>query len=230
MVSGRAVELIGDVGSCHMGDRNRALRLAWCGLEAGLDAVKFQLLTDAQLRGGNIGLDWDFLPTIRDQIDGLACRVFASAFDHAGVRFLAQHGFRDIKFAYSQWALFTELVKGSELAGFDRIYVSSDPMRPDARAMRLPRRDLRLLYCIPEYPVRYRVDFEGLFGGIRPRFDGFSSHCLGIEQDLEAVRAGARILEVHFTLDDPMIDCPDHGFALRPAQLKELVERVRALP
>ncbi len=79
------------------------------------------------------------------------------------------------------------------------------------------------LYCIPEYPVRYHVDFESIF----PRFDGFSSHCLGIEQDMNAVSAGAQVLEKHFTLDRDDIRCPDHNFALRPKMLEALCHRAK---
>ena len=206
------VEIIGDVGSCHMGQLDLALRLVSEGMDAGLDAVKFQLLTEAQLGGGNIKLDWHHLCDIRERFPGV--RVFASVFDYWGIQFLIKENFREIKFPYSQWWLFRTAAADGWLTQFDRIYVSTDVMRVVPRVFP----PVTWLYCIPEYPVRYVVDFEGLF----PRFHGFSDHTLGIEQTRRAIAAGARVIEKHFTVDSDRVSCPDHQFALRPERLREL--------
>lgn len=210
------MKIIGDPGSCHMGRLDLAKELIRVGAACGLNAVKFQLLTGTQTRGtGNIGLDWDYLPELMALGDNLGVEVFASVFDLDGILWLQRCHARSIKFAYSMPAL----VQPDLEQNFDLVYVSLDVMRP----LKHSGRNFISLYCIPEYPVRYVVDFEGIF----PRFDGFSSHCLGIEQDVRAAEAGARYLEKHFTLDRADIDCPDHHFALRPKKLEELCKRIK---
>lgn len=218
-----SVELIGDPGSCHMGQEPLARELIHLGRMVGLDAVKFQLLTPAQLGTGNVMLDWEIVADLAKQFSPF--RIYASVFNDAGIHFLASHGFRDIKFPYSQWTLFQEAVHAGWLRTFERVYVSTDVMR--VRPQGCP--GVRWLYCIPEYPVPYEVNFEGLFfeGILDGRFDGFSSHALGILQDVRAIRAGATIIEKHFTLDRLDIACPDHQFALRPHRLRKFVNAVR---
>ena len=214
------VEIIGDVGSCHMGQLDLAIRLVSEGAAAGLDAVKFQLPTEAQLGGGNIGLNWRDLCTVREQFPRV--RIFASVFSYWGIQFLTKENFREIKFPYSQWGLFCQCADYGWLSQFDLIYVSTDVMRPPWKSNgSVP--PVTWLYCIPHYPVQYVVDFEGLF----PRFHGFSDHTLGIEQTRRAVAAGARLIEKHFTVDSDRVRCPDHQFALRPERLRELCRTLR---
>ena len=144
--------------------------------------------------------------------------VLASVFSHKGVDFLGREGISSIKFPFSMVGLFRSL-SFETLTKFSQIYVSTDTTYDLFRIQRVST-----LYCISEYPVRFHIDWEGIF----PRFDGFSSHCLGIEQDVRAVQAGAKIIEKHFTLDSRNIHCPDHQFALRPSRLKEFVQQCRS--
>jgi len=209
------IKMIGDPGSCHMGNLHKAYDLIRAANDCGLDAVKFQLLTSKQCTGGNINLDWTYLPTLMDLGAKIGIEVFASVFDYTGAAWLKQCGAKSIKFSYSKSDLLNEnLIKNIALS-FDHVYVSHDTMTP-----KILLEKYISLYCIAEYPVKYLIDFEGLF----PRFDGFSSHTLGIKQDIVAINAGAKIIEKHFTLDDDYIQCPDHNFALRPAQLKQLCD------
>lgn len=224
-------KIIGDPGSCHMGRLEYAKELVRVGAGAGLNAVKFQLLTSAETKNGNIAMDWEWLPELMDLGDRLGVEVFASVFDRSGWDWLIKCGCKSVKLSYSQANKLSVYPHVSPLVNY---FVSEDVMSPpnkltpvllknpdeDSLEAKENRKAMRIirLYCIPEYPVRYMVDFEGLF----PRFDGFSSHCLGIEQDLRAVEAGAKYLEVHYTLDKEDISCPDHRFAKHPFRLEQL--------
>lgn len=212
----KAVTLIGDPGSCHMGKLEYAKELIDVAIEAGLDAVKFQLLGEAEIARGNIKLPWDWLLELRSYgMDG-GMEVFASVFSADGLTFLLEHAFSTVKIPYGKRRMLWEATVQEQLA-FRKIYVSTDIMTALP-----PLPGVKTLYCIAEYPVRYQIDWEGIF----PQFDGFSSHCLGIAQDIRAVEAGAMIIEKHFTLDRNDIDCPDYRFALTPKNLKRLVEGV----
>lgn len=203
------MKFIGDPGSCHLGSLEKAKELVKIGADCGLDAVKFQLLTQKEMTGGNIGMDWEWLPELIEDGKRLGVEVFASVFDKSGIEWMQRCLCRSIKFSHSQNS------KRLFCAAFDDHYVSGDIMNP------VPAPFIGL-YCIPEYPVPYQIDFEGLF----PMFNGFSSHCLGIEQDLRAIEFGAKIIEKHFQ-GDWHSPCPDGAFALKPHRLLELVRRGR---
>lgn len=78
-----------------------------------------------------------------------------------------------------------------------------------------PLESLNLL-TIPEMKKRYKISI------------GLSDHSLDpIIGPIIAVGLGARIIEKHFTLDKNLVG-PDHRFALEPAELKKMVEVIRA--
>ena len=206
--------VIAEVGSTHNGDLKLAKELVKIAYECGADAVKFQLLTDREVVGGNILLPWEWLPDLRhDKIE-----VFASVFSKEGILFLEKHKFKSIKFAYSQQELFKE----NQLYDFNMTYLSSGVNDIQYQPSLALCGNMINLFCIPCYPVLYDVNFDGIF----PRFDGWSSHALGIRQELKAVEAGATTLECHFkgTWDSP---CPDAKFAKSPKELTELCKKVK---
>ena len=202
------VKIIGDPGSCHMGDFSRAKELTQIAADSGCDAIKWQLFYGADVGPQNIALQYEFFPALVSFGEKLGLEVFASVWDTRGVQALRLCDCKSIKFAYSMQD--SALSHSISRQKFDTIYVSGDCNTGFEDGV-------TKLYCIPEYPVKYLIDFEGIF----PRFHGFSSHCLGIEQDMRAIDAGAKIVEKHFQLDD-VSHCPDGNFAIRPAQLKAL--------
>lgn len=203
-----------DPGSTHDGDLDKANALVKDALTMGANAIKFQLLAEKQLTGGNILLPWEYMPELIALGAEKGIEVFASVFDFAGLSYLMSIGCKSVKFAYSQAELLRD--SAASIPEDVKIYASYDVMSPHIceRAT--------TLYCIPEYPVRYPVNFDGLF----PRFDGFSSHCLGIQQEIEAVKAGAKYLEFHIKgdWDSPT---PDARFAKSYVEAMKLIDRIR---
>jgi sialic acid synthase SpsE len=217
-------QIILDPGSTHDGDRHKADRLIEIAADCGADAIKFQLLTDKEAKAGNIGMDWEWLPDLIALGKTKGIEVFASVFDRSGHEWLAKCGAQSVKYAYSQRDKATPVGQfGGIKTMIPRVYVSQGVMDKDPfSGPGWKFSGGKRLYCIPEYPVPYKIDFEGLF----PRFDGFSSHCLGIEQELAAAKAGAEILEFHFQ-GDWVSDTPDGRFAKTPAMTERLISRIR---
>jgi sialic acid synthase SpsE len=58
---------------------------------------------------------------------------------------------------------------------------------------------------------------------------GYSDHTLGIEAAVLSVALGARVIEKHFTLSKTQSDFRDHQLSAEPAELAELVRRVKAV-
>lgn len=90
-----------------------------------------------------------------------------------------------------------------------------------------------LLHCTSEYPAPAEHLNLGAIPLMRDRYPfvtiGYSNHFAGISMPLVAYVLGARIIEVHFTLNRTMKGT-DHAFSLEPDGLRRLVrdlERAR---
>ena len=88
-----------------------------------------------------------------------------------------------------------------------------------------------LQHCMLSYPCDYKdanlkkmVRMQEIFSEIPI---GYSDHTYGDEIPAAAVALGAKSIEKHFTLDNSLPDSPDHGFALDPEGLKDMVQRIR---
>jgi sialic acid synthase SpsE len=209
--------LIGDPGSCHCGNIQLAKELVRVGKECGLDAVKFQLFPNEMkyTQSGNVPLSFaDFKELVEyGKLQGI--EIFASVFCQKAYNFVKKYCSK-IKFSYKS-IMSKSIARAVTDFGPNNVYASGDIMNP------LPE-FIHRLYCIPEYPVRYRIDFDTIFH----RFDGFSDHTLGISQALEAVRFGAKIIEKHYRLDNSKCDSvPDGKFAIRPKALERLAGAIR---
>ncbi len=91
------------------------------------------------------------------------------------------------------------------------------------------RGDLALLHCVVSYPT---VAADANVSAIRDLATlgctvGYSDHTIGIEAAILSVALGARLIEKHFTLDKNQSDFHDHKLSADPADLGELVRRVR---
>lgn len=208
--------IIVDPGSCHDGLMSKAKQLIHIAAGCGADKIKFQLLTDKQLGGGNILLPWHWMPELIEEGKKNSIEVFASVFSKLGIAAIYKHC-NSIKFAYSQWDLAASVDK--EVCFFRNYYVSSDVLRG-------PMPGAINLFCVPQYPVVYKIEFEYIF----PVFQGFSSHCLGIAQELRALQY------MRHEVMDPLFEvhmkgtwesgCPDANFAKSPKQVEELCRKV----
>jgi sialic acid synthase SpsE len=174
-----------DPGSCHMGNFSYAVELLELAIEVKADYIKWQLGTSSP----NIEFPltwWDELQHINDG----RIEMIASFFTDKAFMFLVEKKPKFIKFAYSRNNRI-DLMKECLKRGITPI-VSCDIMNRKS----IPTDCLRL-FCIPEYPVKYKIDFDCLFS----TFDGFSDHTLGYNQTIGAILAGATFIEKHFTLD-----------------------------
>jgi len=207
-------QIIIDPGSTHDGEKKKALELIEIMAEAGADAVKFQLLTKKEEVGGNIGIDWDWLPDLIEWGRRMDIEVFASVFNKDGIKWLRHCLCKSIKFSYGMRELCADAILENTnlLNPFKDIYLSGDVMKAHPKIT-------TNLYCIPEYPVPYIIDFENVF----PLFDGFSDHTLGIKQTVTAIDMGAKYIEKHG--QGPWhSNTPDGNFAIRPEEIRDLCQ------
>ena len=92
------------------------------------------------------------------------------------------------------------------------------------------KKSFGLLHCVSEYPAQIRNTNLNMINFLKDRYKnisiGFSDHSTGTDMSICAVSMGAAIIEKHITLSKTQKG-PDHFFALNPAELIELVKKIR---
>jgi len=203
------VKVIVDIGSCHMAKLEYAKEAIDLAVENKCWAIKFQLFKD---KSPNIVLPREWWPELVDYAKDRII-IFASAFDLQAVELLKKYNSSYVKFSYSERHSWYNIMKAREFA---KVIVSCDLLDLDKY-----KDDIKL-FCRPQYPVTSLIDFS-IF---KFPFDGFSDHTLGYSQTLDAILYGAQYIEKHITLDHDDIKCPDNTFALKPKELKGMMEGI----
>ncbi|KKL79177.1 hypothetical protein LCGC14_2017450 [marine sediment metagenome] len=211
------IKVICEAGSCHNNNIEYAKELIDLAIENKCWAIKFQL---GKLSPPNITLPNEWWPELVDYATNRednkeVIEIFASVFDDDAVNTLIEHNSKYMKISYSEscknwWIVSTNIIPTAIVScPLDRIKTYADE-------------DIKL-FCIPEYPVVYKINFDGLF----PPFDGFSDHTLGYTQTANAITWDAKYIEKHITLDHDDISCPDNAFALKPKELKNMMKYIK---
>jgi N-acetylneuraminate synthase/sialic acid synthase len=244
--------VIAELGGNHQGKLETALHLIDAAANANASAVKLQKRDNATLYAPEIlakpyDNEHSFGATYgahraalefgapeylacqqRAAARHLAC--FATAFDEPSADFLDALQMPAYKIAsggLTDLALLTHVAKkgkpiilstgGGTLTDIDRAVATIRPINPA----------LALLHCTAAYPC----DFEELnlrvIQTLRTRYPelviGWSCHVHNLGMALAAYALGARIFEVHFTLNRSMKGT-DHAFSMEPSTLKKLVK------
>lgn len=86
-----------------------------------------------------------------------------------------------------------------------------------------------LMHCVSKYPCapkEINLNTIGVFKRWYKLTIGFSDHSPGIEAACQAVKVGAKVIEKHFSLSRGLWGS-DHKVSLEPAEMAELVRRIR---
>lgn len=160
---------------------------------------------------------------------------FATAFDMRSVDFLEDLGVKLLKIA-SFDVRSLNLIAYAAATAIPLIISTGTASDEDVRAIyemlpAITRRDkLALLHCTSEYPTPAEHLNLRAIETLRASYPeipiGFSSHFNGISMPLLAYGLGARIFEVHFTLDRTMKGS-DQAWSLEPVGLRSLVRDLR---
>lgn len=238
--------LIAEFGSCHLGKLENIKRAVDECVFYGIDALKLQLFPNQEpYVPTNIHLPQEIFLRAFEYANGKGLTLTSSVFDEESFQFLKALKPKFIKLSYSKkdqrdWMKEAVQAKITPLISCDVMTDFSKPIqylgsKIEAGEIITTLMDYQiqpsLLYCIPEYPVRYEVDFADLFKpgeeiiekhpcDTNARFDGFSDHTLGTRQTRKAIQAGAAIIEKHVRLSETDIrSCPDARFAVTIEEL-----------
>jgi N,N'-diacetyllegionaminate synthase len=223
------VLIVAEIGNNHEGDFGRAREMLDAAADAGANAVKFQTIVPerlvarseagrlAQLR--RFALKLDQFGLLAEQAKRRNVQFLSTPFDTQSVRDLEP------------------LVPAFKVASGDNDY--SDLLEAVAATAGTitrtwARRGLRdpglcLLHCAVAYPCPpEQANLKAIQSLAHLGFPvGYSDHTLGIDAAAFAVVLGARVVEKHFTLDHKLSDFRDHSLSADPAQMAELVRRIR---
>lgn len=241
--------VIAELGHNHQGSVATASKMIEAAALAGADAVKLQkrdnraLFTRAYFDRPYTG-DNAFGPTYgahrealeldraaHEELQAVArsCGVilFSTPFDIPSVHFLAELGVPALKIA-SACLTDTPLIRAAACVGVPVLISTGGGTWDDVDAAHEAlgaHGDHAFLHCTAVYPAPARLLNLRAIASMRaelPDVIGYSSHFSGVSMPLVAYALGARILEVHFTLDRTMRGT-DHAFSLEPEGMRRLV-------
>jgi len=246
----REVLVVAEVGNNHEGDVGRAEELVRRAAQAGAQAVKFQTIVPERLVSPSqtarieqlrrLCLGYDDFERLAEVASQAGIMFMSTPFDLESARRLAPlvPAFK-IASSDNNFVQLLQAVAGTGkpvllstgLADLKQVKRSCAVMEAVwKRKKRSP--GLALLHCVSSYPAP--AESANLLAirtlAAKTRYTvGYSDHTLGIEAAVASVALGARVIEKHFTLSKTQSAFRDHQLSAEPAELAELVRRVKQL-
>lgn len=243
--------LIAEIGNNHGGDLRVAFDLIDAAAQAGADAVKFQRRSNATLYsralldqpydnphsfGATYGAHRAALElpasaypalAVRASRQGLAC--FATAFDEQAAdeleEWLDPPAYKIASGALTDHALLAHVAKLGKPVILSTGGGSFREIDEALATMLAFNTQIAVLHCTAAYPANFEELNLRCVEVLRERYAGFvigwSCHVHNLSMIMAAYALGARIVEVHTTLNRSMKGT-DHAFSMEPATLKKL--------
>ncbi len=249
---GQPTFVISEIGINHNGSVELAKELVDLSVQAGADAVKFQLRDMAALyRGGTGGsagedLGAQYTLDLLSRFNLPAERLF-EVFDHAraagvdvmctpwdapSVDALVEYGVPALKIASADLTNHTLLrhaaASGTPLVVSTGMSTEAE-IRESVALLRSTGTPYALLHCQSTYPAPFKDVNLRYLTRLAELGDcpvGYSGHERGFHVAVAAVALGATIVEKHFTVDKSM-EGNDHKVSLLPDEMRDMVARIR---
>lgn len=180
---------------------------------------------------------WEWQPKLKRLADKLGIILFSTPFDETAVDFLeAMHVpcYKIASYEATDVILLRKVAKTGKPVIMSVGHATASEIRFALHTLRrFGAKDIAMLHCVTGYSSNPRLEDMHLstIADIKKRFKmvaGFSDNNAGIDIPLMAVKAGAFIIEKHLTLNRRK-GGPDARFSLEPAELTNLVSRIRAV-
>ncbi|MBS4031006.1 MAG: N-acetylneuraminate synthase family protein [Clostridiales bacterium] len=234
-----SVFIIAEAGVNHNGSLKNARLLVDAALDAGADAIKFQLFNTCKLAANNNTL-LKRLEFSKEQIT--AIKKYC---DHEGILFLCTPFDEESAFTLESINVEAFKVGSGDLtnyplldcvASFQKPIILSTGMSSlrDIEAVLnfLPRTaQVALLHCTSAYPAPYTELNLNVIHTLKAAFGkivGYSDHSQGLAVPFAAATLGYKIIEKHITLDKNLPG-PDHMASIEPAEFKDMVCGIRSI-
>lgn len=243
------VLVVAEIGNNHEGDIALAEEMVRQAASAGAQAVKFQTIIPEQLVAPDQQARLEQLR--RYQLSAEQHRHLARVAESCGVMFMST------PFSLDAVDLLDPIVPAFKIASGDNnftallekvaetgkpVLLSTGMTEGDDASVAAATLDavwkkrkadpgLVLLHCVSAYPTPPEQANLRAIGAVAAlgRPVGYSDHVLGIEASVAAVVMGARVIEKHFTLSKTQSAFRDHQLSAEPAELREMVDRIRVI-
>lgn len=246
--------IIAEAGSNHNGSLEQAKRLISIAASAGADAVKFQVFRADRLYPKSAGMSdylgiakpihdvaaemempYEWLPELVACCNERRVHFLASVFDEESADQLDPHveAFKISSYEMTHVPLVRYVAsKGKPViistgaANLDEVAETVDDFRQTQSD------NLILMQCTAAYPAPLESLNVRAVATMKSTFRipvGLSDHSRDpLAGPLAAVGAGANLVEKHFTLSNELPG-PDHRFAIEPAELRLMIQKVREM-
>lgn len=235
----------------HNGDFATALEMVEQARAAGADAIKFQVhyLEHEMLRDVPTSANfdkplWDVLEetnltdeqhaALKERCDELGIEYLCTAYCREAGDFLAGLGVAAFKTGSGEMTnhpFLRALARHGPPLLVSTGMATQEEVDATVAVLREGGAPFGLFHCTSEYPPVYEDVNLGLIPVYKERYGvavGHSDHTPTIYTALAAVAVGANLVEKHFTLDRSQPGA-DHAVSLEPAELRQLVEGIRAV-
>jgi len=247
--------IIAEVGVNHNNNLETAKKMIDAAAKAGVDAVKFQLLTadglyikdagsvvtdtgmnvDAYKIWKDVEMPISWIPELREYCNKRKVIFFSSVFEDKGIDELQPYV--DVyKIASSELTHIPLLTKAARTGKPVIVSVGAGIMNEVDEAVKTVKNaggSISLLYCVQKYPTPLEMANVTAVQTLKKRFPdvviGYSDHSLQPDPAIVPVAAvayGARIIEKHFTLSRQM-EGIDQKMSMEPNEFRDMVTRIR---
>lgn len=244
--AGCPVYVIAEAGVAHFGLEEKAYNLVDLAVEAGADAVKFQIfdvealiakeLHDWRQRLGSRQLPYEAFIRINDYCRKKGITFFATAHDEPSLSFLKTLELPVYKVGSGEVGNWPFLAKVAALG--KPVIFSTGMYRPEQIGEALDavasagNHEVAVLHCVTRYPTPPEETSLGNIAYIRDHFKvltGYSDHTRGFHFPLAAVALGASIIEKHISLDFDVPNAQDWKVSCGPHDLAEFIRQLREI-
>jgi len=244
--------LIAEIGNNHQGDVDFAKRLVDLAVEAGADAVKFQLRdmdalyrqSGAATTGEDLGaqrtldelakfsLDAQQMISVFDHVRDAGVALMCTPWDAPSMKVLADYGIDGVKIASADLTNHG-LLREAAASGIPMVLSTGmsreEEIRESAALVRGLGVPFAMLHAQSTYPAPFKdvnLAYLDRLAEIAQTPVGYSGHERGFHVPVAAVARGARIIEKHFTTDRSL-EGNDHKVSLLPEEFAQMVQQIR---
>ncbi len=244
--------IIAEAGSNHNGNFEQAKRLIALAASAGVDAVKFQVFRAQRLYPRSAGLSdylkipksiydiiaemelpYEWLPELAAYCQERGVVFLGSVFDEESVEQLDPHVevFKIASYEMTHTPLIRYVAKKRKPVIISTGTAELDEVAEMVEEFRSAgNEDLVLMQCTAAYPAPLESLNVRAIPAMKAAFGtpvGLSDHSRDpLVGPLAAVAVGANLVEKHFTLSNELPGV-DHRFAVEPAELRLMVQKIR---
>jgi sialic acid synthase SpsE len=246
----REVLVVAEIGNNHEGDLARAEELVRRAAESGAQAVKFQTIVPERLVSARdtarieqlrrFAFSYEQFGRLAEVAGRAGVMFLSTPFDVESVRhldplvpaFKIASGDNDfVALLEAVAATGKPILLSTGMASLEDVRRACTTIESAWRKRALAP-GMVLLHCVSSYPAPPESANLLAIRTLERETGypvGYSDHTLGIDAALCAVTLGARVVEKHFTLSKTQSAFRDHQLSAEPAELAELVRRIRAV-